>query len=116
MALYCASASTGLAREFSYCKLNVFLMLILLAIMFLVGPSLKIIDNFIHGYVLYIQDFFHIALYRGGVSVFGDPGWLSYWTIFFWGWFIGYAPLMSIFIARISRGRSIDKYSQWWSL
>ena len=41
--------------------------------MFLVGPSLKIIDNFIHGYVLYIQDFFHIALYRGGVSVFGDP-------------------------------------------
>ena len=108
MALYCASASTGLARGIQLLsKLNVFLTLILLAIMFLVGPSLKIIDNFIHGYVLYIQDFFHIALYRGGVSVFGDPGWLSYWTIFFWGWFIGYAPLMSIFIARISRGRSI---------
>lgn len=37
----------------------------------------------------------------------GDEGWLSGWTIFFWGWFIGYAPMLIVFISRISRGRTI---------
>ncbi|MEJ6093138.1 BCCT family transporter, partial [Aliivibrio salmonicida] len=36
-----------------------------------------------------------------------DPAWNSWWTWFFWGWFIGFAPMMAIFIARISKGRSI---------
>ncbi len=46
-------------------------------------------------------------MYRGEAGVFGDPGWLGWWTVFFWGWFMGYGPLMAIFIARVSRGRSI---------
>jgi len=37
----------------------------------------------------------------------GDEGWLGGWTVFFWGWFLGYGPMMAIFIARISRGRTI---------
>ncbi|MDF5436538.1 BCCT family transporter, partial [Vibrio parahaemolyticus] len=48
-----------------------------------------------------VDNFFPMALYRG------DTGWLSWWTVFFWGWFIGYGPMMAIFIARISRGRTI---------
>ena len=36
-----------------------------------------------------------------------DPGWNSWWTVFFWGWFLGFAPMMSVFVARISRGRTI---------
>ena len=48
-----------------------------------------------------------MALYRGDAGVFGDAGWLGSWTVFFWGWFIGYGPMMAIFIARISKGRSI---------
>jgi choline-glycine betaine transporter len=48
-----------------------------------------------------------MALYRGDAGVFGEPGWLGWWTVFFWGWFLGYGPLMAIFIARVSRGRSI---------
>lgn len=39
--------------------------------------------------------------------MFGDPGWLGWWTVFFWGWFLGYGPLMAMFIARVSRGRSV---------
>lgn len=42
-----------------------------------------------------------MATYRG------DEAWLSWWTVFFWGWFLGYGPMMAIFIARISRGRTI---------
>ena len=48
-----------------------------------------------------------MALYRGDAGLFGDAGWLGWWTVFFWGWFLGYGPLMAIFIARVSRGRSI---------
>lgn len=36
-----------------------------------------------------------------------DTGWLDWWTVFFWGWFLGYGPLMAMFVARISRGRTI---------
>ena len=39
--------------------------------------------------------------------MFGEPGWLGWWTVFFWGWFLGYGPLMAVFVARVSRGRSI---------
>ena len=48
-----------------------------------------------------------LALYRGDAGIFGEPGWLGWWTVFFWGWFLGYGPLMAMFIARVSRGRSI---------
>ena len=48
-----------------------------------------------------------MAMFRGDAGLFGAPGWLGWWTVFFWGWFLGYGPLMAIFIARVSRGRSI---------
>lgn len=48
-----------------------------------------------------LDNFIPMATYRG------DEGWLSWWTVFFWGWFLGYGPMMAIFIARISRGRTI---------
>lgn len=37
----------------------------------------------------------------------GDSAWLGSWTIFFWGWFLGYGPMMAIFISTITRGRTI---------
>ncbi|MFR0657322.1 BCCT family transporter, partial [Pantoea sp. SIMBA_079] len=36
-----------------------------------------------------------------------DPKWLDWWTVFYWGWFIGYAPMVALYVARISRGRTI---------
>jgi choline-glycine betaine transporter len=48
-----------------------------------------------------ITNFIPMASYRA------DTGWVNGWTVFFWGWFIGYGPLMAMFIARISRGRTI---------
>lgn len=48
-----------------------------------------------------VDNFIPMATFRG------DMGWLSWWTVFFWGWFLGYGPMMAIFIARISRDRTI---------
>ena len=36
-----------------------------------------------------------------------QAGWLNSWTIFYWGWFLGYAPLMGLFTAGVSRGRTL---------
>ncbi|MGI9237583.1 MAG: BCCT family transporter, partial [Woeseiaceae bacterium] len=54
-----------------------------------------------HSTGLYLSEFISMATYRA------DTDWLNQWTVFFWGWFLGYGPLMAMFIARISNGRRI---------
>ncbi|WP_093074952.1 BCCT family transporter [Salisediminibacterium halotolerans] len=96
------SAVTGVHRGIQILsRFNVIFTFILIILVLLLGPGAFIIDSFIGGFGVYISDFFETSLYRG------DGEWLSFWTIFFWGWFIGYGPMMAIFISRISRGRTI---------
>jgi glycine betaine transporter len=82
-------------------RFNVGLALVLLAGILLVGPGGFIIDNFLQSMGLHIEKFLSMSTFRG------DEGWLGWWTVFFWGWFLGYGPMMAIFISRISRGRTI---------
>jgi choline-glycine betaine transporter len=82
-------------------RYNIIFTFILIVAVLILGPGAFIIDNFVGTYGVYLRDFMSTSLYRG------DSGWLSFWTVFFWGWFIGYGPMMAIFISRISRGRTI---------
>ncbi len=108
VALYTISAMTGLSRGIQLLsKINVILAAALLLFVLLAGPTGFIFGSFFSGFGTYIANFFQMALYRGDAGLFGAPGWLGWWTVFFWGWFMGYGPLMAIFIARVSRGRSI---------
>lgn len=106
--VYTISAISGLSKGIQLLsKVNVILAFILLAFMLVAGPTFFIFDGFAGGMGVYLTNFFDMAMYRGEAGVFGEPGWLGWWTVFFWGWFMGYGPLMAIFIARVSRGRSI---------
>jgi choline-glycine betaine transporter len=106
--LYTVSAISGLSKGIQLLsKINVILAFVLLAFMLIAGPTFFIFDGFAGGMGVYLSNFFDMALYRGESGLFGEPGWLGWWTVFFWGWFMGYGPLMAIFIARVSRGRSI---------
>jgi len=106
--LYTVSAVTGLSKGIQLLsKANVILAFLLLAFMLVAGPTLSIFEGFFGGFSTYLSNFFSLSLYRGDSGVFGAPGWLGWWTVFFWGWFLGYGPLMAMFIARVSRGRSI---------
>jgi choline-glycine betaine transporter len=106
--LYTVSAISGLSKGIQLLsKINVILAFVLLAFMLIAGPTFFIFDGFAGGMGVYLSNFFDMAMYRGEAGLFGEPGWLGWWTVFFWGWFMGYGPLMAIFIARISRGRSI---------
>ncbi|MGR3623394.1 BCCT family transporter [Pseudophaeobacter sp.] len=107
-AIYTISAMTGLSKGIQLLsKINVILAAALLLFVLLAGPTGFIFSSFFSGFATYLGNFFQMALFRGDAGVFGEPGWLGWWTVFFWGWFMGYGPLMAMFIARVSRGRSI---------
>ncbi|MGB3177884.1 MAG: BCCT family transporter [Albidovulum sp.] len=107
-ALYTISAMTGLSKGIQLLsKINVILAFFLLAFMLIAGPTSFILKGFTSGMGTYLSNFFGMAMFRGDAGVFGEPGWLGWWTVFFWGWFLGYGPLMAMFIAKVSRGRSI---------
>ncbi|WP_435203286.1 BCCT family transporter [Janibacter sp. GS2] len=81
-------------------RINVWMAIALMAVVLAVGSVGFVLKNWVAGLTTYATDFVGMSLYQG------DQEWLGSWTLFFFGWFLGYAPLMSIFIARISRGRT----------
>lgn len=96
------SAVTGLYKGIQWLsKFNVRLALGLLAAVLLVGPAGFIIDQYVVSLGTYLTEFVSMGTYRG------ENEWLGLWTIFFWGWFIGYGPMMAMLVSRISRGRTI---------
>ncbi len=108
VAIYTISAVTGINKGIQFLsRVNIVLGFGLLLFMLVAGPTAFIFGGFFEGMGAYLASFFDLALYRGDAGLFGEPGWLGWWTVFFWGWFLGYGPLMAMFIARVSRGRSI---------
>lgn len=101
VALYTVSAISGVNRGIKILsQFNIILGVALLGYIVIVGPTGFIFNGFFSGLGTYVANFVPMALYRG------DTDWLGWWTVFFWGWFLGYGPLMAMFISRVSRGRS----------
>ncbi len=102
IAMYTISALSGVSKGIQIVsRYNIILSVALIGYILIFGPTSFIVDGYVQGVGRMVDNFFPMALYRG------DTGWLDWWTVFFWGWFIGYGPMMAIFIARISRGRTI---------
>ncbi|WP_372741475.1 BCCT family transporter [Neptunomonas sp.] len=102
IAIYTLSAVSGVTRGIQILsKANVILAVALMAFILFFGPTAFIIDSYIQSFGIYLDKFIPMATFRA------SPGWLDWWTVFFWGWFLGYGPLMAMFVARISRGRTI---------
>jgi len=100
--LYTVSAVSGITRGIQLLsRFNICLALGLMAFILLFGPTAFIFDAFIQSFGLYVNQFIPMATFRANLA------WLDWWTVFFWGWFLGYGPLMAMFIARISRGRTV---------
>jgi len=87
--------------------INLYLACGLLVLVLVLGPTLPIINNFTNGLGLYINDFFKDSL---NISAFGDNTWINNWRIFYWAWWIAWAPFVGSFIARISKGRTVREF------
>ncbi|PIC57701.1 BCCT transporter [Sporosarcina sp. P12(2017)] len=96
------STLTGIDKGIQFLsKLNVNMIVIIAAFLLLFGPGLFIINSFMSSYGTYVSEFITISTFRG------DEAWLGSWMLFFFGWFIGFGPLVALFVARISNGRKI---------
>ncbi|ATJ84354.1 BCCT family transporter [Halomonas beimenensis] len=104
-AVYVTSAVTGIHRGIQLLsRFNVFLALAIAAVIFLFGPTLFLTNAYTQGIGEYLTSFFAMATMTAETA---PDWWMQWWTVFFFAWFIGYGPLMAIFVARISRGRTI---------
>jgi len=102
------SVVLGLKRGIK--RLSVFNMLLaalLLLYVISVGPSLFIFNGFVENIGLYLDDFFYLAFWN---ETYSRGDWQNGWTVFYWGWWIAWSPFVGMFIARVSRGRSIREF------
>ena len=78
---------------------------ILLLVILLIGPTAYILSTYLSGMGLYIRDIAAAGLFTAVRPE--DVAWQGNWTVFFWAWWFSFAPFVGIFIAQISRGRTI---------
>lgn len=86
--------------------INVYLALLLLAFVAVIGPTLILLNGWANSLGLMINNFVHMSLWTDPIAKGSFP---QDWTIFYWAWWIAYAPMMGLFVARISRGRTIKE-------
>lgn len=105
------SVASGLEKGIKFLSnTNLILAGVLLVIMLILGPTLFLLRDFVSGIGNYLQNF--ISLSFQTLPFYGDEGasWLNGWTTFYWGWWISWSPFVGVFIARISRGRTVREF------
>lgn len=106
--IYTYSAVLGLDRGIKIISdSNMIVCVLLLAAAFLVGPKAKIIQDLLVGLKDYVVNFFPDSL---RLSSQGDSTWIQNWRVFYWAWWLSWAPFVGVFVARISRGRTIREF------
>jgi len=100
-----AAGLDGGVRRLS--ELNVYLMLTLLGAMLVVGPTLYVLNSFATSLGTYLGVLPELSFFS---QTGGGTTWQSGWTIFYWGWWISWSPFVGMFIARISKGRTVREF------
>ena len=91
-------------------ELNLRLAAIFLLFIILVGPSLYIFESYIQNIGFYIQNFFTLSFWTEAYQPAEEVSWQKGWTVFYWAWWISWSPFVGMFIARVSRGRTIREF------
>jgi choline/glycine/proline betaine transport protein len=79
----------------------------LLLFILLVGPTIYIMRAMVETTGYYLQNIVQTSM---RTDMFTDPAWQGDWTLFYWGWWISWSPFVGMFIARISRGRTVREF------
>ena len=80
---------------------------VLLAFVFILGPTLFICNGYIENIGSYIQNFPTLATFN---ETYTGGSWQNGWTVFYWGWWIAWSPFVGMFIARVSYGRTVREF------
>ena len=108
---FVASAVSGVAKGIQWLSnINMVLAAILAFFVLVVGPTVLIL-NLVPGAIGdYVRGFAEMSGRTGATGGDTMQAWLGGWTIFYWAWWISWTPFVGMFIARISRGRSIRQF------
>ena len=84
---------------------------ILLLAVLLLGPTVFLFQNFVQSLGVYLANFMNMTFDAGAYTNSEEAtSWYSSWTLFYWGWWIAWSPFVGVFIARISRGRTVRQF------
>ena len=106
----CATLSlvTGLERGIRrLSELNMLLAVLLLLFIFLVGPTAYLMRGLPDHVGSYMQTVIGMSLFT---DAFRSSSWQESWTVFYWAWWISWSPFVGMFIARVSKGRTIREF------
>jgi choline/carnitine/betaine transport len=102
------SAASGVSRGIKWLSnTNMVLAAVLLVFVFVVGPTVFILDLLPSSIGAYLTNLVPMSFHS---AVFGGTDWLASWTIFYWAWWISWTPFVGTFIAKISRGRTVREF------
>jgi glycine betaine transporter len=106
--LFIVSAVTGVERGVKWLsQANLLAAGALALAVFVFGPTVAILDTFSTTLGNYLTEFARMSL---RLTPFRESGWVGGWTIFYWAWWIAWSPFVGLFIARVSRGRTIREF------
>lgn len=108
--LFILSAWSGVSKGIKYLSNgNMILAGLLLLLVIVLGPTLFIFDSLTNTIGLYLQNLPRMS-FRAAPITESHREWINQWTVFYWAWWISWAPFVGIFIARVSRGRTIREF------
>jgi choline/glycine/proline betaine transport protein len=105
------SVVTGIDRGIKWLSsINMGLAGLLMFAVLVLGPTVFLLSDFVQQIGSYFQNFLRLSF--NTFSFRGEAGreWLSGWTTYYWGWWMSWAPFVGVFIARISRGRTVREF------
>lgn len=104
------SATSGVNKGVKILSnINVVIVIVLLLFVLLLGPTVYLISSFTYGLGNYMNNFFDLTF---NTHVYEEKTlpWFYNWTILYWAWWISWSPFVGLFIAKISKGRSIREF------
>ena len=105
--IYVSTAAAGIEKgSAAVSNANILICALAVIFLFFAGPTVHILNNLTEGLGIYLSDFIKSSFSMGA---FGDSDWYGQWTIYYWGWWIAWAPFTGSFIARISKGRTVKE-------
>jgi choline/glycine/proline betaine transport protein len=107
-AIATASVVLGLKRGVRrLSELNMILAGTLFFFVLIAGPTVYLLETFVSGLGRYLET---LPLYSLWIDLDRDAEWQGQWTLFYWGWWISWSPFVGVFVARISKGRTIREF------
>ena len=102
------SVASGLDRGIKFLsEANLILAALLLLFVLILGPTVLIFKTFVENTGIYLADLVPTTF---KLYAYEPTDWIGGWTLFYWGWWISWSPFVGLFIARISRGRTIRQF------